>query len=226
MPSAVIFQPSNAFPFTEFSATPGKGLTGRIGSHTYYSGSVSWMQEMQKTFPSEVAERLTAWQEQAYSIVAVANETTIVALIALSDEVKSSSAAALSELHKMGIRTCILTGDNETTAAAVARSVGAGQYAARLLPADKAAFVRRLQHSGLTVAMVGDGINDSAALAQADLSVAIAAAATLPSKPPCSPFSRPTSCVCRKPSGYLIKRSEPFVRICLVAFSTMSSVYP
>lgn len=167
------FSAEQRLPVYQFSATPGKGLTGRIGSHTYYSGSVSWMQEMQKTFPSEVAERLTAWQEQAYSIVAVANETTIVALIALSDEVKSSSAAALSELHKMGIRTCILTGDNETTAAAVARSVGAGQYAARLLPADKAAFVRRLQHSGLTVAMVGDGINDSAALAQADLSVAM-----------------------------------------------------
>lgn len=167
------FSAEQRMPVFRFSATPGKGLTGCIGTHTYYSGSVSWMREMQKEFPAEVAERMAAWQEKAYSIVAVANETTIVALIALCDEIKSSSAAAVAELHKMGIRTCILTGDNETTAAEVARRVGAGQYAARLLPADKAAFVRRLQHSGLTVAMVGDGINDSAALAQADLSVAM-----------------------------------------------------
>lgn len=167
------FEGEERLPVFNFRAEAGKGVSGCVGGTTYRAGSPDLLREMGLTMSGEIKRRAAEWGGKAFTLVALADGERVVALTALADKVKPTSARALDELHRMGIRTCILTGDTEATAAAVAREVGARQYAARLLPADKAAFVKRLQSGGHTVAMVGDGINDSAALAQADLSVAM-----------------------------------------------------
>lgn len=167
------FEGGQRLPVFNFRAEAGKGVSGCVGGTTYRAGSPDLLREMGLTMSGEIKRRAAEWGGKAFTLVALADGERVVALTALADKVKSTSARAFDELHRMGIRTCILTGDTEATAAAVAREVGARQYAARLLPADKAAFVKRLQSGGHTVAMAGDGINDSAALAQADLSVAM-----------------------------------------------------
>lgn len=167
------FEGEQRLPVFNFRAEAGKGVSGCVGGTTYRAGSPDLLREMGLTMSDEIERRAAEWGGKAFTLVALADGERVVALTALADKVKPTSARALDELHRMGIRTCILTGDTEATAAAVAREVGARQYAARLLPADKAAYVKRLQSGGQTVAMVGDGINDSAALAQADLSVAM-----------------------------------------------------
>lgn len=167
------FEGEERLPVFNFRAEAGKGVSGCVGGTTYRAGSPDLLREMGLTMSDEIERRAAEWGGKAFTLVALADGERVVALTALADKVKPTSARALDELHRMGIRTCILTGDTEATAAAVAREVGARQYAARLLPADKATFVKWLQSGGQTVAMVGDGINDSAALAQADLSVAM-----------------------------------------------------
>ena len=160
-------------PVSDFRALPGQGLQGKVNGKEYTLGNMDLMHQKGFRFTEAQQQAADRWTAQACTLVVLADAERVLALLALSDEVKPTSAQALAELKQLGIRTCILTGDSETTAAAVARQVGADQFAARLLPADKARFVKRLQASGLRVAMVGDGINDSAALAQADLSVAM-----------------------------------------------------
>lgn len=167
------FEGEQRLPVFNFRAEAGKGVSGCVGGTTYRAGSPDLLREMGLTMSDEIERRAAEWAGKAFTLVALAEGERVVALTALADKVKPTSARAIDELHRMGIRTCILTGDTEATAEAVAREVGARQYAARLLPADKAAFIKRLQSGGHTVAMVGDGINDSAALAQADLSVAM-----------------------------------------------------
>lgn len=158
---------------TDFTSLPGRGVKGVIDGKAYLLGSPAALCEQGRTLPPAWQAHIDSCQEQAATLVALADETEIIALVALADELKESSAEAVTELHNMGIRTYILTGDNAQAAAAVARKVGADHYEARLMPADKAEIIKRLQQEGRRVAMIGDGINDSAALAQADLSVAM-----------------------------------------------------
>jgi Cu2+-exporting ATPase len=106
-------------------------------------------------------------------VISFAAEDRLLGIIAIADKVKESSAPAVAALQASGIAVYMLTGDNEHTAAAVARQTGIRQYKAGVLPAEKAAFVEQLQQEGKIVAMVGDGINDSHALAQADVSIAM-----------------------------------------------------
>jgi P-type Cu2+ transporter len=106
-------------------------------------------------------------------VVMFANQQKVLALIAIADKIKATSKMAIEALQKKGIEVYMLTGDNQATAQAVARQVGLHQYKAEVLPSDKAAFVQELQAKGRIVAMVGDGINDSHALAQADVSIAM-----------------------------------------------------
>lgn len=167
------FKNEPLLPVTDFQALPGQGLKGKVDGVNYTIGNMDLMDKKGFRFSQEQQMQADHWTAQACTLVVLADETDVLAIMALSDEVKSTSAQAIAELRQLGVRTCILTGDSEATAASVARQVHADQYAARLLPADKARFVKRLQATGLCVAMVGDGINDSAALAQADLSVAM-----------------------------------------------------
>ena len=131
------------------------------------------MQEKNISLTTEQQQFADDYARKACTIIALANESQVLALVALTDEVKSTSATAIQELKALGIETYMLTGDNAQTAAVVANEVGIDHYVAQTLPADKANFVKQLQAEGKKVAMVGDGINDSAALAVADLSVAM-----------------------------------------------------
>lgn len=156
-----------------FTALPGNGVSGCINGCTYYVGSLKWMQE--KNIPLTATQHQFAnnYTHQACSLVALTDGIKILALLALTDKVKSTSATAIKQLKALGIETYMLTGDNAQTAAVVASEVGIDHYVAHTLPADKANFVKQLQAEGKKVAMVGDGINDSAALAVADLSIAM-----------------------------------------------------
>lgn len=165
----------NAAPLTaqHFTTHVGTGAKAEVSGRTYWVGSSALMREKNITFTAEAEARLKTFEQNAYTVVALADNTNLLALLAVTDRIKPSSTAAIAQLHAMHISTIVLTGDNEATAAVVAQQVGADGYRARLLPADKAAYIKQLQNNGHRVAMVGDGINDSAALATANLSVAM-----------------------------------------------------
>nr|MBD3623099.1 HAD-IC family P-type ATPase [Sunxiuqinia sp.] len=113
------------------------------------------------------------WQDKAKTVVFFANEKQVLAVVAIADQLKPTSKAAIARLKQMGVAVYMLTGDNRQTASAVAAQVGVTDFKAEVLPADKAEFIKQLQAEGKLVAMVGDGINDSHALAQADVSIAM-----------------------------------------------------
>ncbi len=166
-------QTSAPLAVAHFEALPGNGVKGEVDGQCYFVGNLSLMKEKNCTFTAPQQAFIEQAQSQAHTLVAMSKDEQVVALLALTDEIKPSSQQALTQLHAMHITTFVLTGDNEQTAALVAQQVGADGYKAGLLPTDKAAYVKQLQSEGHHVAMVGDGINDSAALAQADLSVAM-----------------------------------------------------
>ncbi|HIU55614.1 MAG TPA: HAD-IC family P-type ATPase, partial [Candidatus Gallibacteroides avistercoris] len=118
-------------------------------------------------------ERIKEWQEEGRSIVLFGDTKKIWVMAAISDPIKPKSVEAIARLKEMGIEVCMLTGDNERTAQAIARQAGIDRVRASALPSDKENYVRSLQQEGRVVAMVGDGINDSQALAVADVSVAM-----------------------------------------------------
>jgi Cu2+-exporting ATPase len=122
---------------------------------------------------SQLAASAGTWSTQAKTTVWFANHATALAVIAIADKIKATSAEAIDQLRSLGIDIHMLTGDSAVTAKAIAQKVGIQNFRAEMLPQDKAAFIRELQQSGKTVAMVGDGINDSTALAQADVSIAM-----------------------------------------------------
>lgn len=163
----------DTLPVSGFEVFPGNGISGCVAGVSYRMGNLDWLESKGLRLSREQQTKWEEWTRQAYTPVAFATEHEIVTMIALTDELKSTTVAAVKELKQMGITTYILTGDTEATAAAVAQRVGADRYEARLMPADKVRIIKQLQAEGHCVAMVGDGINDSAALAQADLSVAM-----------------------------------------------------
>jgi Cu+-exporting ATPase len=159
----------------DFVAISGRGIRARIAEHVVALGNAQFMQEegidtFAKGDADLDAHRLAS---QGKTPLYVAQDGTLLGLIAVADPVKPSSAAAIRTLRSRGIRTVMLTGDNERTAAAIAAQVGIDEVISDVLPADKAAKVAELQRSGSNVAMVGDGINDAPALAQADTGIAI-----------------------------------------------------
>ena len=158
---------------SDFENIPGKGVKGHFEGKTYYAGSLELMQEYGIVIDQEAQERAQTWLHEAKTLVYFADEQRIYAVFAVTDKIKDTSAPAVAELHKAGIEVYMLTGDNEASAAAVAHQVGINHYKAKVLPADKAAFIGQLQLKGHKVGMIGDGINDSAALAKADLSIAM-----------------------------------------------------
>ncbi len=149
-------------PVESVKALPGAGISARAGGCEYFAGK-----------PDTLSGEASAWVADGCTVIVFRKGDRTVAEFAVTDKVKDSSAAAVRSLEKMGVETVILTGDNAGAAAAVAGKVGVKRYRAGMLPGDKAIFIKQLQGEGRKVAMVGDGINDSAALAQADLSVAM-----------------------------------------------------
>ncbi len=157
----------------KFENVPGKGVKGMVGSQTYYVGNLSLLNDNHITIASHLQELVNKWTQKAKTLVWFADSTQAIAAIALTDEIKQTSAEAISQLQEMGVEVYMLTGDNAISAQAISRKVGINHYKAGVLPNEKAQFIKELQANGKKVGMVGDGINDSAALAQADLSIAM-----------------------------------------------------
>lgn len=163
----------NISPVRQFESLTGRGIRGTVGSTLYYAGNRRLLTEQGISVSpqlEEEAERLTA---EAQTVIWLADEHEALAIAAIADRIKPTSRPAIAALQRQGIEVHLLTGDNESTARAIAAQAGICHYHAGVLPQEKASFIARLQHEGKTVAMVGDGINDSAALAQADLSIAM-----------------------------------------------------
>ena len=154
-----------------FESVTGQGVKGFYEGVAYYAGNRHLMEG--KRIAPALQEAASAWEAEAQTVVWFANETEAMAVIAIADRIKPSSIEAIRTLQAEGIEVHLLTGDNEKTTQAIARQAGIAHYRAGVLPQDKAAYVRQLQQAGKAVAMVGDGINDSAALAEADLSIAM-----------------------------------------------------
>ena len=157
----------------KFENVPGKGVKGIVGSQTYYAGNLSLLNDNDITIASHLQELANKWTQEAKTLVWFADSTQAIAAIALTDEIKQTSAQAISQLQEMGVEVYMLTGDNAISAQAISRKVGINHYKAGVLPNEKAQFIKELQANGKKVGMVGDGINDSAALAQANLSIAM-----------------------------------------------------
>lgn len=157
----------------KFENVPGKGVKGIVGSQTYYAGNLSLLNDNHITIASHLQELANKWTQEAKTLVWFADSTQAIAAIALTDEIKQTSAQAISQLQEMGVEVYMLTGDNAISAQAISRKVGINHYKAGVLPNEKAQFIKELQANGKKVGMVGDGINDSAALAQANLSIAM-----------------------------------------------------
>lgn len=152
---------------------PGLGIRWRHGQMSFLIGNKALLQHHQVSVTPSLAALAHQWELEAKTLVYFANDKEVLAIYSITDLVKESASMAISQLREKGIAVHMLTGDHETTAQAVAQQVGIANYKANVLPPEKAAFVRQLQHEGHVVAMVGDGINDSEALAQADVSIAI-----------------------------------------------------
>jgi len=157
----------------KFENVPGKGVKGIVGNQTYYAGNLSLLNDNHITIASHLQELANKWTQEAKTLVWFADSTQAIAAIALTDEIKQTSAQAISQLQEMGVEVYMLTGDNAISAQAISRKVGINHYKAGVLPNEKAQFIKDLQANGKKVGMVGDGINDSAALAQANLSIAM-----------------------------------------------------
>ena len=159
---------------TDFENHGGRGVTGVVEGHSVAAGRFSWLHE---TWALEAPDVLSSAADEAEAdgrtAIWLAVDGRIGAVIVVSDVVKQTSQAAISELRELGLAPVLLTGDNRRAADAVAREVGISEVIAEVLPAEKVAQIKRLQAEGKVVAMVGDGVNDAAALAQADLGLAM-----------------------------------------------------
>jgi Cu+-exporting ATPase len=155
-----------------FSATAGHGVEAQVEGRHVVIGSPRMLAERGLDLSQAEAE-VNRLQGEGKTTVLVAVDGHLAGAIAIADTVKPGSAEAIQQLHKMGIQVAMLTGDNRQTAQAIARQVGIDRVLAEVLPGDKAAEVKKLQEQGRVTAMVGDGVNDAPALAQADVGIAI-----------------------------------------------------
>lgn len=161
----------------EFQALVGSGVAAVVGGHPMKGGSLSFMEEnLAGGLPQKVREKAMRLAEEGKTPLVFSRDGQYFGMIAVADTMKEDSAEAIEDLRRMGIRTVMLTGDNEQTARAIAASAGVDEVVAKVLPKEKEAVVRRLMELGKTI-MVGDGINDAPALTAANLGVAIGAGA-------------------------------------------------
>ena len=158
---------------SNFESITGKGAKAIFEGETYFIGNKTLLEENGIVFEEPPLKKAEQWSKEAKTIIWFSNSKKALAVYAIADQIKPNSKIAIAELQKNGIDVFMLTGDNETTAKAIAHNVGIQHYKAGVLPEQKAAFVKQLQAEGKVVAMVGDGINDSTALAQADVSIAM-----------------------------------------------------
>lgn len=157
---------------TNFEAIPGFGIKGHVGETLVFLGNEKWMHE-NGLANEAMNEKANHFAEQGKTPLYIGYNDAVQGLIVVADTVKESSARAIQTLHEMGIQVAMMTGDHERTAQAIAAEVGIDRVFSEVLPQDKANYVSKLQEEGYIVAMVGDGINDAPALAQAQVGIAI-----------------------------------------------------
>ena len=157
---------------TNFEAIPGFGIKGHVGETLVFLGNEKWMRE-NGLVNVEMNDKANQFAEQGKTPLYIGYNDAVQGLIVVADTVKESSARAIQTLHEMGIQVAMMTGDHERTAQAIAAEVGIDRVFSEVLPQDKANYVSKLQEEGYIVAMVGDGINDAPALAQAQVGIAI-----------------------------------------------------
>lgn len=165
------------FAVADFAAVPGRGVRGEIDGQLYQLGNHRLINEL-GLMTSQLEERLDKLESQGKTVVMLATESEVLALFAVADTVKETSRLAIAELHKLGVKTMMLTGDNQHTAEAIARQVGIDEARGNQLPEDKLGTIELLLSPTHKVGMVGDGINDAPALARADIGFAMGAAGT------------------------------------------------
>jgi len=156
-----------------FANTQGRGVTGQVEGHTVRAGRAAWLEEHRQGLPEELARARKEAEGEGRTVVFAAWEGKVRGALVVADTVKATSAEAVADLKRLGLTPVLLTGDNTAAARAVAAEVGIEKVIAEVHPEDKVAEVERLQQQGRVVAMVGDGVNDAAALAQADLGLAM-----------------------------------------------------
>lgn len=155
----------------DFQAIPGKGITGKINNQYYFLGTKTLLSE--KNIPITHLEKIDSLEKEGKTVMLLATDKKMIGIIAVADRCKTSSAEAIKRLKNIWIKVYMITGDNKTTAQAIAKQVGIENIFAEVLPQDKASKIKELQTKGWKVAMVGDGINDAPALTQADVGIAM-----------------------------------------------------
>ncbi len=160
---------------TNFETLPGRGAKALVEGKSVEVGGPSLLTESKVTVPPEAEKLTTAWASDGKTVLYVVAEGRLLGAFAVEDAIRPESSEAVTELHRLGIRVAMITGDSKTVADSVARRIGIDEVAAEVLPADKASAVKRFQAGGRKVAMVGDGVNDAPALATADVGIAIGA---------------------------------------------------
>jgi Cu2+-exporting ATPase len=159
---------------SSFDSLTGEGIKAQtVDGEKFWIGKKALMEQEDLHLPNDLLEKAKSWQAEAQTVVYFGHNNEVSAVLAIADRIKEHSAQAIAQIQKKGIEVIMLTGDQEATAQAVSQKVGITAYKAGLMPSDKAEEVIRLQQKGRKVAMVGDGINDSEALALADLSIAM-----------------------------------------------------
>ncbi|SEF56168.1 heavy metal translocating P-type ATPase [Parabacteroides chinchillae] len=156
-----------------FESITGRGIRVNVDGMTYWAGSAGFLELFGATVSHFTSVHIDNWQQEGKSVVYYGRNDEVLAVMAIADRIKPTSAAAVKELTRMGIEVHLLTGDSIKTAESVASALGIRYYKAEVLPNDKEEYIKDLQKAGKQVAMVGDGINDSQALARADVSVAM-----------------------------------------------------
>jgi Cu2+-exporting ATPase len=164
---------TEVYPLENFESITGKGIKGFTNGKVWFAGNTKLMLENGITLELQLEKQANEWTKESKAIVWFADNERTLALAAITDKLKDSSTNVIKQLKKLDIEVYMLTGDDEPTAREIAENSGIEHYKSGVLPNGKAVFVKQLQDNGKLVAMVGDGINDSAALAQADLSIAM-----------------------------------------------------
>lgn len=157
----------------DFESLTGKGISGKCSGQQYTVASTGYIRTLGLEIPASFQSQAHQWLDEAATIIWFADDWQVLAMIAIADKIRSNVAQAIRRLIQLGVTPYMLTGDNLQTAKAIAGKSGISHYGAEMLPNDKAEFVKALQREGHIVAMVGDGINDSQALAAADISIAV-----------------------------------------------------